>query len=66
MLFGDKAVTDFATSLKISNAPHQVMSGREANERYPQQLKLPDNYTCVLEEDGGLLQAAKAVATLQV
>ena len=34
--------------------------------RYPHQLALPSDYKCVLEEDGGILLATKAVDALQV
>ena len=41
-------------------------TGSEANRRYPDQLNLPSHYKCVIEKDGGILCANKAVAALQV
>jgi len=52
--------------MQVNNIPHKTMTGREANKQYSQQLKLPNDYLCVFEEWGGILRAAKAVATLQV
>ena len=65
-MFGNDRVSEYIDSMKVNNVPHQVMSGREANKRYPQQLKLPEDYLCAFEEDGGILRASKAVAALQV
>ena len=45
---------------------HKIMTGREVNELYPKQFKLPNDYLCVTEEDGGILKANTAVAALQV
>ena len=38
----------------------------QANQRYPHQLKLPSNYQCLFDEDGGILLAARCVAAFQV
>ena len=69
MMFGpsdNRAVTCVADSLARHNVSHQVFNGHEANKRYPNQFKIPDNYSCVFEEKGGILQAQKAVAAFQV
>ena len=65
-MFGDDSIQPYIDSMKVNNVPHQVMSGREANERYPQQLKLPEDYLCALEHEAGILRASKAVAVIQV
>ena len=52
--------------MEVNDIPHEVMSGREANQRYPDQLKLPDDYKCVYEGSGGIILAAKALAAFQV
>ena len=62
----NRAVTCVADSLARHNVSHQVFNGHEANKRYPNQFKIPDNYSCVFEEKGGILQAQKAVAAFQV
>ena len=36
------------------------------NERYGEQLSLPDDFTCILEEDGGILFAPQAIKAYQV
>lgn len=41
-------------------------TGSEANERYPEALTLPSKYKCVIENEGGILHANRAVAALQV
>ncbi len=41
------------------------MTGEEAMVRYSG-LRLPRDFLCVLEKDGGILLADKALATLQV
>ena len=43
----------------------QVLSSAEANKRYPP-LKIPNDYGCVFENDGGILLADKAVKAIQV
>ena len=53
-------------SLKMANIPHEILSGAETNLRFPQQMKLPANHICVLEEDGGILYAQKALHAMQV
>ena len=42
------------------------MSGKEANQHYPKQLQLPDDYIAIFEGDGGILRANKALAAMQV
>ena len=41
------------------------MTGEEAVARYPG-LRLPRDFACLLEKDGGILLADKALATVQV
>ena len=41
------------------------MTGEEAVARYPG-LRLPHDFLCVLEKDGGILLADKALAAAQV
>jgi len=36
------------------------------NERYGEQLSLPDDFTGILEEDGGILFVPQAVKAYQV
>lgn len=60
------AVLSTADSLASSGVAHEVFSGRDANLRYPHQLKLPDTHKCVYEDGGGILNAQKAVLTFQV
>ena len=50
----------------MNNIPHKIMTGREANREYNQQLQLPDDYLCIFEECGGILRATIAVAAMQV
>ena len=59
-------VQSYIDSMRECEVSHEVLSGKEANRRYPHQLKLPDSYSCVFEEDGGILRANKALAALQV
>lgn len=66
MIFGNDDVKKYINALKVNNHPHTIMSGKEANKKYPRQLKLPDNYLCVTEDNGGILQASSAVTALQV
>ena len=68
-MFGPRkniAVSSTARSLASGQVPHEQFSGREANRRYSQQLKLPEDYQCVFEEGGGILNAQKAVLAFQV
>ena len=44
----------------------QLMSAKEVNEKYPNQLKLPDDYNCFFAKNNGLIRASHALATLQV
>ena len=69
IIFGEEKtglVQRYAKSLEDNSVPHQVMPAREANKKYSDQLQLPEDYLCLTEEDGGILRASKAVATLQV
>lgn len=43
----------------------QRFSGAEANAKYPG-LKLPRDFDCVLESEGGVLLADKALRAVQV
>ena len=52
-------------SLEEKQVPHEVFNGEEAKSRYPQ-LKIPADYRCVFEKDGGILLADKALAAFQV
>jgi sarcosine oxidase/L-pipecolate oxidase len=68
LVFGPRkniAVSSTAHSLASGQVPHEQFSGREANRRYSQQLKLPEDYQCVFEEGGGILNAQKAVLAFQ-
>ena len=56
----------YIDSMKGCGIPYETFSGKEATRRYPHQLKLPDNYSCVFDQDGGLLRANRALAALQV
>ena len=62
----NRVVTSIADSLAQNKVPHEVFSGREAKRRYPHQLKIPDEYTCVFEDGGGILKSQNAVAAFQV
>ena len=61
-----KKIQGYIQSLKDNSVSHKVMSPKEVNDSYNDQLKLPEDYLCVFEEDGGTLRASKAVTTLQV
>ncbi len=65
-MFGDDTIKSYIRSLEQNNTPHTVMTGREANNKYPNQLKLPEDYICVTEDTGGILKANTAVSVLQV
>ena len=60
------SVADYIQSMEDNGVSHRVMTAKEVNDDYNDQLKLPDDYLCVSEEDGGILRASKAVDTLQV
>ena len=69
LVFGSNAgsaIANTVSSLSSNKIAHEVFSGREANLRYPNQLKIPDTYRCVHEDGGGILYAQKAVMTFQV
>ena len=53
-------------SMKRAGIPHNVLSGAETNRRFPKQMKIPDDYVCVFEEDAGILYAQKALLIMQV
>ena len=67
-MFGeeDTEVAEAISSLRSCGVEHEVFSGAEANRRYPQQLRLPPDFRCVMEKDGGILCADKCWAALQV
>lgn len=58
-------VSGIAKSLASGEVAHEVLSAQEANQRYPQ-LQLPDTHICVYEEEGGILNAQRAVMAFQV
>ena len=67
LFFGDSSLIPLIKLFKENEVPHTVLSGREANERYPKQFKLPDDYVCVyIKEDAGILKADVALNALQV
>ena len=67
MAFGKRnLVQHYADSLAAVGVTHKLMSGKEANQRYPMQLQLPDDYIAIFEGDGGILRANKALAAMQV
>ena len=67
MAFGRRnLVQHYAESLTAVGVTHKLMSGKEANQRYPMQLQLPDDYITIFEGDGGILRANKALAAMQV
>ena len=66
LAFGDSKIQMYIDSLSQNNIPHRIFTGKEANEIYPDQLCLPEDYVCVMEDDGGILRANAAVAALQV
>lgn len=65
-MFGDERVNDFIDVLQKNSYPHQILSAEDVNKKYSEQLQLPNDYRCVIEESGGILQADTAVAALQV
>ena len=68
MVWGKKDsghVSETIKSLEESGVAYDVFSGEEANRRYPQ-LKVPPDFICVFEKDGGILLADKALAAFQV
>ena len=66
LVFGNDTIKSYIRSLEENNTPHNVLTGKEANDRYPNQLTLPEDYICVTEDDGGILKANIAVSALQV
>lgn len=68
IIFGNPDVPELVQtiqSLEENQVAHEVFSGEEANKKYPQ-LKIPAEYMCVFEKDGGILLADKALAAFQV
>lgn len=59
-------VKSVAESLSKNKVPHDVFSGHDANIRYPHQLRLPDDYYCVYEDGGGILNSQNALMAFQV
>ena len=59
-------IQQYAKSIEDNSVPHQVMPASKVNKKYSDLLQLPEDYLCLTEEDGGILRASKAVATLQV
>ena len=53
-------------SLTVHGVKHEVLRGAEVNVKYNEQLNVPDDDVCVLEDDGGILMASKAISTFQV
>ena len=62
---GGKELSSVLKAIKSCDIPHKLMSASEANRVVPQ-LNIPDEYECVLEEDGGIIHARSAVEVLQV
>ena len=63
---GVRGLHVYKDAMDTHNIPHDVLSAAEANRRFPDQLNLPDSCVCLLEHEGGVLKASKALATLQV
>lgn len=59
-------VRNVCKSLKTNGVSHEEYTAQTMMRRYPKQLTLPANHVGVLENDGGILKAAKAVQTFQV
>ena len=68
LIFGRKdLVRSFVDSLAaVGHVTHEVMTGKEANQRYPMQLQLPESYVAIFDGDGGILRSNKALAAMQV
>ena len=56
----------FNEKMTANGVKSQLFSGKEANEKYPNQLKLPDDYNCFFVENCGMIRASRALVTLQV
>ena len=63
---GQPGLDLYIESLNKNGVPYDLLTGEEANRRYPQQLKLPSDCWCIYEADGGVLKASLALKTLQV
>ncbi len=59
-------MTEFHKKVTANGVESQLLSGKEVNEKYPKQLKLPDDYSCVFVHKSGMIRASHALATLQV
>ncbi len=66
LAFGKEAVISFNKKMTVNGVDSQLMSGKEANDKYPKQLKLPDDYNCFFIKNCGMIRASHALATLQV
>ena len=66
LAFGKEAVISFNKKMTANGVESQLMSGKEVNEKYPNQLKLPDDYNCFFIKNCGMIRASRALATLQV
>ena len=68
MAFGKKGGKELSSVLKAAKScsiPHKLMTASEANRIVPQ-FNIPEDYQCVLEEDGGIINAKSTVKVLQV
>ena len=52
-------------ALSTCGIPYSLLDAPEANEKIPQ-LNIPMEYVCVIEEDGGILRAERALEAFQV
>ena len=66
LAFGQQGILRFHEKMTANGVESQLMSGKEVNEKYPNQLKLPDDYNCFFAKNNGLIRASHALATLQV
>ena len=66
LAFGKEAVISFNKKMAANGVESQLLSGKEVNEKYPNQLKLPDDYNCFFIKNCGMIRASHALATLQV
>ena len=51
--------------LEVNGIPYEVFGGEEANRRFSV-FKLPAEFKCVYDKDGGILLASKALTAFQV
>ena len=66
LAFGQQGILRFHEKMTANGVESQLMSGKEVNEKYPKQLKLPDDYNCFFAKNNGMIIASRALATLQV